>query len=198
MAMTVSSGDTTAHLDVDRILSLFQLSKEQLHMVMCRLREEMERGLSRDTYQEAPVRMLPTFICSLPAGRVNGSFLALDLGGTNFQVLRVRFGSPCEGVKHVVSETYRISHELMQASGQQLFDYIVDCIARFLSNQNIKEPLSLGFTFSFPYKQIGLDQGILLNWTKGFNIPHCVGKDVVQLLREAIQRWQVPMGSHNS
>ncbi|XP_072447150.1 hexokinase-1-like [Chiloscyllium punctatum] len=190
MVMTMSCGDTTVHPEVDRILSLFQVSKEQLHLVMHRLREEMERGLSRNTYQEASVRMLPTFIRSLPAGKVNGSFLALDLGGTNFRVLLVRFGSACEDAEHMVSESYRIPHKLMQASGQQLFDYIVDCIIKFLSNRNIKEPPPLGFTFSFPYQQTGLDQGILLNWTKGFDIPDCVGKDVVQLLREAIQRRQ--------
>lgn len=34
-------------------------------------------------------------------------------------------------------------------------------------------------------------QGILLNWTKGFNASDCEGKDVVCLLREAIRRRQV-------
>lgn len=34
-------------------------------------------------------------------------------------------------------------------------------------------------------------QGILLNWTKGFNASDCEGQDVVCLLREAIQRRQV-------
>lgn len=34
-------------------------------------------------------------------------------------------------------------------------------------------------------------QGILLNWTKGFNASGCKGQDVVFLLREAIRRRQV-------
>lgn len=34
-------------------------------------------------------------------------------------------------------------------------------------------------------------QGILLNWTKGFNASDCEGQDVVNLLREAIARRQV-------
>lgn len=80
--------------------------------------------------------------------------------------------------------------------------------------------LPLGFTFSFPCQQLGLDkvrgqlwpqgdvgvprhevaaqplllpllQAVLLTWTKGFSASDCVGKDVVQLLREAAQRKQV-------
>lgn len=40
-------------------------------------------------------------------------------------------------------------------------------------------------------------QGILLNWTKGFNASDCEGQDVVGLLRQAIVRKQVrslPLG----
>lgn len=36
-----------------------------------------------------------------------------------------------------------------------------------------------------------LSQGILLKWTKGFSAVGCVGKDAVQLLREAVKRQQV-------
>jgi Hexokinase len=45
-----------------------------------------------------------------------------------------------------------------------------------------------GFTFSFPMIQKDLDVGILLTWTKSFNCPSVVGRDAVQMLREAINR----------
>lgn len=45
-----------------------------------------------------------------------------------------------------------------------------------------------GFTFSFPMIQRGLDVGILVTWTKSFNCPSVVGRDAVQMLREAINR----------
>lgn len=45
-----------------------------------------------------------------------------------------------------------------------------------------------GFTFSFPMIQKGLDVGILVTWTKTFNCPSVVGRDAVQMLREAINR----------
>ncbi|XP_017873308.1 PREDICTED: uncharacterized protein LOC108620838 [Drosophila arizonae] len=48
--------------------------------------------------------------------------------------------------------------------------------------------LPLGFTFSFPCKHIGIDQGILVTWTKGFKSEGVVNKNVVEMLREAISR----------
>lgn len=51
--------------------------------------------------------------------------------------------------------------------------------------------IPMGFTFSFPVKQEGLNKGILIKWTKGFHASGVVGKDVVQMLKEAFQRRQV-------
>lgn len=45
-----------------------------------------------------------------------------------------------------------------------------------------------GFTFSFPMIQHSLDVGILVTWTKSFNCPDAMNKDVVRLLREALDR----------
>ncbi|KGT63513.1 hexokinase, partial [Candida albicans 12C] len=45
------------------------------------------------------------------------------------------------------------------------------------------EPLKLGFTFSFPVNQTALNRGTLIRWTKGFDIPDTVDRDVVELLQ---------------
>ncbi|XP_048450553.1 hexokinase-2-like [Rhincodon typus] len=71
----------------------------------------------------------------------------------------------------------------------QLFDHIIHCISDFLDDMGRKQcVLPLGFTFSFPCEQRGLDQAILLKWAKGFKATGCEGKDIVDLLREAIKR----------
>uniref|UniRef100_A0A3P9PZ84 Phosphotransferase n=1 Tax=Poecilia reticulata TaxID=8081 RepID=A0A3P9PZ84_POERE len=71
----------------------------------------------------------------------------------------------------------------------QLFNHIVYCIADFLDYRGMSgASLPLGFTFSFPCDQTKLDEGILLKWTKGFKASGCEGKDVVKLLKEAVQR----------
>lgn len=53
--------------------------------------------------------------------------------------------------------------------------------------------LPLGFTFSFPCRQEGLDKAILTTWTKGFKCEGVEGHDIVQLLHEAIARRGVRM-----
>lgn len=53
------------------------------------------------------------------------------------------------------------------------------------------QKLPLGFTFSFPCKQEGLDVGRLITWTKGFDCEGVEGEDVVRLLHEAIERRDV-------
>ena len=56
----------------------------------------------------------------------------------------------------------------------------------------------LGFCFSFPVEQTARDVGTLIKWVKGFDNPEVVGRDVVQLLRDAIQRKVRPQEAHGS
>lgn len=53
--------------------------------------------------------------------------------------------------------------------------------------------LKLGFTFSFAFKQLALNRGTLLYWTKGFNIPDAVGQELCGLLQEEIDTLDVPV-----
>lgn len=56
-----------------------------------------------------------------------------------------------------------------------------------------EEIFRLGFTFSFPVQQIGINKGILIRWTKGFDIPDAVGKDVCELLQSEIDNLGLPV-----
>ncbi|XP_027796792.2 hexokinase-3 [Marmota flaviventris] len=170
---------------LEETLAPFRLNLEQLKAVQAQMREAMAKGLRGEA---SSLRMLPTYVRATPDGSERGDFLALDLGGTNFRVLLVRL---TEGDVQIINQVYSIPECVAQGSGQQLFDHIVDCIVDFQQRQGMSgQSLPLGFTFSFPCKQVGLDQGILLNWTKGFNASDCEGHDVVHLLREAIKRRQ--------
>ncbi|XP_071615005.1 hexokinase-3 isoform X1 [Heliangelus exortis] len=172
--------------EVDQLLAPLRLSYDDLKHVQALMRQEMELGLGRDTHANACVRMLPTYVCATPDGKEQGEFLALDLGGTNFRVLVVHVGK--EGIR-MASEIYVIPTTAMTGTGEALFDHIMECIIDFQQKQDLMaQVLPLGFTFSFPCQQLGLDKAVLLNWTKGFNASGCVGEDVVRLLREAAQR----------
>ncbi|KAJ8248260.1 hypothetical protein GJAV_G00240110 [Gymnothorax javanicus] len=170
-------------------LAEFQLTTEQLLEVKNRMKAEMQNGLSKATHHTASVKMLPTFVNSIPDGTEHGDFLALDLGGTNFRVLLVKIRSGKRRSVEMHNKIYAIPIEIMQGTGEELFDHIVHCISDFLDYMGMKSTrLPLGFTFSFPCKQTSLDAGILLTWTKGFKATDCEGEDVVGLLREGIKR----------
>uniref|UniRef100_A0A8B9GE57 Hexokinase-2 n=1 Tax=Amazona collaria TaxID=241587 RepID=A0A8B9GE57_9PSIT len=174
---------------IDKYLYDMRLSEETLQEVSQRFGKEMEKGLGADTNPTASVKMLPTFVRSTPDGTEDGDFLALDLGGTNFRVLRVKVSD--NGLQKVEMENqiYAIPEELMRGSGVQLFDHIAECLANFLDKLNIKDKkLPLGFTFSFPCHQTKLDESILVTWTKGFKCSSVEGKDVVSMLRKSIKK----------
>ena len=56
-----------------------------------------------------------------------------------------------------------------------------------------EENFQLGFTFSFPVEQIGINTGKLIRWTKGFDIHDAIGKDVCQLLQTEIDILRLPV-----
>ncbi|XP_063551824.1 hexokinase-2 isoform X1 [Gorilla gorilla gorilla] len=176
-------------LGVDQYLYHMRLSDETLLEISKRFRKEMEKGLGATTHPTAAVKMLPTFVRSTPDGTEHGEFLALDLGGTNFRVLWVKVTD--NGLQKVEMENqiYAIPEDIMRGSGTQLFDHIAECLANFMDKLHIKDKkLPLGFTFSFPCHQTKLDESFLVSWTKGFKSSGVEGRDVVALIRKAIQR----------
>ncbi|KGL84564.1 Putative hexokinase HKDC1, partial [Tinamus guttatus] len=174
---------------IDAVLAPFLLAPAALREVRDKMRKELEHGLQRDTQGTATVKMLPTYVCGTPDGTEKGKFLALDLGGTNFRVLLVKIRSGRRKSVQMYNKIFAIPLEIMQGTGEELFDHIVQCIAEFLEYMGIKGArLPLGFTFSFPCRQASIDKGTLVGWTKGFKATDCEGEDVVDMLREAIKR----------
>ncbi|KAM9447245.1 hexokinase-2 [Clarias gariepinus] len=179
------------HAERQQVLDTLRLSREQLMEVKKRMEVQMKKGLARDTHDSASVKMLPTYVRATPDGTEHGDFLALDLGGTNFRVLLVRVRSGKRRSVEMHNKIYTISQDIMQGTGEELFDHIVHCISDFLEYMGMKgASLPLGFTFSFPCHQAGLNKGILLNWTKGFKASGCEGEDVAVLLKDAIHRME--------
>lgn len=134
-----------------------------------------------------------TYIPELPNGTETGRFLALDLGGTNFRIILLDFiegKSTSEIVKR-----YHIPDETRLGIGLDLFDHLAACVEDFVEENKISqtETIPMGFTFSFPMKQHNLRSGELVQWTKSFKIEYVVGKDVVQILQEAMKK----RGIHN-
>jgi len=166
----------------------FDLSFSELHQMVLSFHTEMRRGLDGEP---SSLMMLPAFI-DCPVGNEEGLFIALDLGGTNFRVLQVRL----EGKGKVTVEQigkYVIPRDVISGTGVELFNFIAQSIQQFLVDRTInrKKKNPLGFTFSFPINQIDINNGILINWTKGFSASDVVGKDVVGMLSEALHRSKI-------
>ncbi|KAL0830549.1 hypothetical protein ABMA28_002706 [Loxostege sticticalis] len=165
---------------------ILHLTDKQIREIMSRLHNDLIKGLGKDTHATSIVKCWLTYIQDLPNGKERGKFLALDLGGTNFRVLIINLG---ENHFDMQSKIYAIPSHIMTGTGVALFDHIAECLANFMKEHNVyEERLALGFTFSFPLKQLGLTKGILQRWTKGFSCSGVVGEDVVQGLKDAIAR----------
>ncbi|KAJ7297531.1 hypothetical protein O6H91_Y050800 [Diphasiastrum complanatum] len=170
---------------------------QRLQQIVNAMLVEMRKGLAAEN--ESTMKMLITHINSLPTGDEKGVFYALDLGGTNFRVLRVQLGGKKKGIVQQDYEEKHLPSHLMTGTNTELFDYVASELANFVSEEGTRYNLprdqtrELGVTFSFPVKQNSVASGTLINWTKGFAVTGTVGKDVVEELQAAMVRRGLKM-----
>eukprot|EP00126_Sphaerothecum_destruens_P002256 Sdes_comp15695_c0_seq1m4723 len=165
----------------------FDYPLEEMRNTMAHMHSEMEKGLNKKNQE---LKMIPSFIEHLPMGQERGHYLALDLGGSNFRVLKLHLNGM--GDFHSESKKYVITQQAMTGTGEQLFDFIAECVADFVPETiNATSKIGLGFTFSFPVDQVALNSGNLISWTKGFSATNVVGKDVVNLLQRAFDKKNI-------
>lgn len=140
-------------------------------------------------------------------------YLAVDLGGTNFRVCSIQLNG--DTTFNLTYSKVAIPKELMTANtAEELFAFLAKQIDLFLQNHHEdhyekhvrrqsegaatnghkdEDLFRLGFTFSFPVHQKGINRGTLIRWTKGFDIPDAIGRDVCQLLQEEIDKLGLPV-----
>ncbi|KAL2613561.1 hypothetical protein R1flu_025253 [Riccia fluitans] len=151
--------------DCQRLLDEFRQACDtpqgKLETVVDSMVLEMEAGLAAD--EGCLLKMLPSYVENLPKGTERGVYYALDLGGTNFRVLRAVFRGPGEGCTQE-SEIFTIPEDLMLGKSEELFDFITS-----------------------------VSSGTLIHWSKGFKVSGTVGRDIVEVLRESIERRNFEM-----
>lgn len=174
------------HIRVRRLCKNFVLSNTKLRQFMNRMSYCINQGLGKNTHSEATVKCWQTYAQDMPTGKEEGQFLALDLGGSNFRILKLELGK--NKYFKMDQNVFACSKELMTGTGLELFDYIANCLHQFVTTNEIKSQhaLPLGFTFSFPMSQLSIDSGKLVRWTKGFTCDGVVGQDIVELLNKSI------------
>ncbi|KAJ2722140.1 hypothetical protein GGI07_003526 [Coemansia sp. Benny D115] len=169
----------------------FAVTDDKIREIIKGMHESMKTGLDHDDKDALP--MIPTFVRGRPTGNETGTFLALDLGGTNLRVCQVTLKGNTEYT--LEQQKFTISQE---AKENRLWDFIAESVGVFLEEHGLtpapgKRTIPCGFTFSFPIFQTGIASGNLSMWNKGFTVPNSVGRDVVNLTQSAFQRHHVPV-----
>ncbi|KAH3394679.1 hypothetical protein KXV81_003540 [Aspergillus fumigatus] len=171
---------------------MFTVDKAKLKQVVDHFVKELDKGLS---VEGGNIPMNVTWVMGFPDGDEQGTFLALDMGGTNLRVCEITLTEE-KGGFDICQSKYRMPEELKTGTAEELWEYIADCIQQFIEFHHGEEGLTslpLGFTFSYPATQEYIDHGILQRWTKGFDIDGVEGQDVVPPLEETLKRKGLPI-----
>ncbi|KAJ3084526.1 hexokinase A [Rhizoclosmatium hyalinum] len=175
-----------------RLQHMFEVTGDKLSQISKHMMAEMKKGLASD---DQTLKMIPTHVVRRPKGNETGSYLALDLGGTNFRVCEISLDG--HGATRSRQSKHTVTDDLKSGSGEALFDFFAECVKNFLKNDGQHEytdkeiesrSYKLGFTFSFAVNQVSINEGYLMLWNKGFSASDCIGKNVVVLLQDAFKR----------
>lgn len=121
----------------------------------------LSRGLRREFHESLVDNaqcMLPSFNYQLPTGRESGTYLALDVGGSNFRVALICLsGYQLDGqeAKLLGLSCFPVTRSQKLLKGIAFFDWMADRIHEVLQQQNERlqlsdGPLSVGVSWSFP------------------------------------------------
>ncbi|GAM89153.1 hypothetical protein ANO11243_071890 [Dothideomycetidae sp. 11243] len=193
-----------------KVAAEFEYSASDVNRGVKEFIRQMNEGLQKDGTQLAQI---PTYVTAVPNGTEKGLYMAVDLGGTNFRVCSIKLHG--NTTFSLTQSKVAIPRELMVAkTSKELFAFLARQIAAFLETHHnehyhstvrrrttISDPkgfkeediFSLGFTFSFPVHQSGINKGTLIRWTKGFDIADAIGQDVCALLQQEIDALHLPV-----
>ncbi|KAK4998256.1 glucokinase [Elasticomyces elasticus] len=196
--------------EAKRVAAEFEYSAEDVNKGVKEFIREMDEGLGKTG---AMLSQIPTYVTAVPNGTEKGLYMAVDLGGTNFRVCSIQLHG--NSTFSLTQSKVAIPRALMSAkTSKELFSFLAKQIENFLKTHHgehyhshirrrltnstergfrDEEIFSLGFTFSFPVNQIGINKGTLIRWTKGFDIHDAIGKDVCEMLQQEIDALHLPV-----
>ena len=171
------------------IIKEFTVDAEQLREIAANFRQDLKLGLNDP--EESSLRMLKSYV-GLPTGKETGEYLALDFGGTNVRVSRIKLeGSGRFEVTKKVGKPLIVpgayDYVGVGSTAVEMFDFLAELIDEAIDKDH-ETKFYLGHTFSFPSKQSNIYNASLIIWTKEFATEGVEGKVVNDLLKEALER----------
>lgn len=172
---------------VEELCQPLLLTHETLSQIKKLFLKNIKLGLDKITHSKAVVKCFLTYVQNLPSGCEKGRCLVLDLGGSNFRIMLMTLNAQMK--YKITSKKFNFPENLLQGSGVDFFNYVAMCLSNFVKKLNLHmEELPLAFSIAFPTRQYGLHMAELVSWGKNFNLPDVVGRNVVELLQQAVER----------
>ena len=172
--------------EIATLENIFTVDATKLKQITDHFVSELEAGLEKEG---GNIPMNPTWVMAFPDGDEQGTFLALDMGGTNLRVCEITLAEE-KGEFDIIQSKYRLPEELKTGTAEELWEYVADCLQQFIEYHHEDEDLAhlpLGFTFSYPATQESIDHAVLQRWTKGFDVSGVEGQDVVPQFQKALE-----------
>lgn len=113
-------------------------------------------GELKERLQSCTDSMLPSYNYTLPAGQEQGTYLALEVGGSNLRIALVELDGHATGHRSLRvrrTESSPIDANIRQLAGFAFFDWIAERIRCMLAIPNqlrLAEPIRLGVAWAFP------------------------------------------------
>lgn len=162
-APTIPLPEGTLHDFLEEVKRQFeqQLEIEALLDLSKQLQAELRQHLI-----SSPQCMLPSFNYNLPSGKEKGTYLALEVGGSNLRMALVELGGRSEdtGSMHIKrTMSFPIDNPVRQLQEYAFFDWMAERIGDILRLETETgrhdlleqtEPLRMGVAWSFPIESV--------------------------------------------
>ncbi|KAJ2546871.1 hexokinase, partial [Coemansia sp. RSA 1933] len=116
----VPEGSPELNNNLREMAASFAVTDDKIREIIKGFHQSMAAGLQRDNPDVLP--MIPTYVRRRPTGKETGTFLALDLGGTNLRVCQVTLNG--DTTYGLVQQKFTITPEAKEG---RLWDFIAEC-----------------------------------------------------------------------
>ncbi|OAG08502.1 actin-like ATPase domain-containing protein [Paraphaeosphaeria sporulosa] len=182
--------------EIQRLLEAPLDTAQLLHM-SGRLHDQFAPKL-----QASDICMLPSYNHKLPTGLEQGTYLALDVGGSTFRVAVVELNGrqpAAKSMRIVNMKSYKIDNSARYLRGTQFFEWMAEKIETAISDPQLKKingtsTFPMGLAWSFPVEQTSTRSGNLLAMGKGFRATEgTLGQDLSELIMAPCRKRNLPV-----
>jgi len=81
---------------IDSIQNIMAIDKAMVQKLRSHMMTQLQAGLEKEGQT---INMIPTYVGTVPTGKEKGEFLAVDVGGSNFRVVKASLSGDVSGIK---------------------------------------------------------------------------------------------------